>query len=229
MRIDAHHHIWSLARGDYDWLTPRLATIYRDFDLDDYARVAPPDCVSVLVQAAPTLAETRFLLDVGRRSAGRVRAVVGWVDLDADEAVDTLAELAADPLLKSIRPMLQDIADPAWILRPRVARALETLPALGLRFDALAKPAQLPALLRMLDRHPDLRVVIDHGAKPNVAEGQWEPWGGLVRGAAAHHNVFCKLSGLVTEAAPGWTLDALRPYVEHLFECFGAGRMMWGS
>lgn len=229
MRIDAHHHIWSLARGDYGWLTPRLATIYRDFDLDDYARVAPPDCVSVLVQAAPTLAETRFLLDVARRSAGRVRAVVGWVDLDADEAVDTLAELAADPLLKSIRPMLQDIADPAWIIRPRVARALETLPGLGLRFDALVKPPQLPALLRMLDRHPDLRAVIDHGAKPNIAEGQWEPWGGLVRGAAAHPNVFCKLSGLVTEAAPGWTLDALRPYVEHLFECFGAGRMMWGS
>jgi L-fuconolactonase len=229
MRVDAHHHVWSLARGDYGWLTPALAPIYRDFDLDDYARIAPPGVVSVLVQAAPTVAETRFLLDVARRSDGRARAVVGWVDLDADDACDTLAELAADPLLKSIRPMLQDIADPDWVLRPRVQRALAALPQLRMRFDALVKPVQLPALVKALERNPDLRAVIDHGAKPRIAERQWAPWADLVRAAAAHPNVFCKLSGLVTEAAPGWTLDTLRPYVDHLLDCFGAGRVMWGS
>ena len=229
MIVDAHHHVWSLARGDYGWLTPALAPIHRDFDLDDYARVAPPGMVSVLVQAAPTVAETRFLLDAARRSDGRAKAVVGWVELDADDAIDALTDLAADPLLKSIRPMLQNITDPDWILRPRVQRALAALPRLRLCFDALVKPPQLPALVKMLERNPDLRVVIDHGAKPRIAEALWQPWADLIRAAAAHPNVFCKLSGLVTEAASDWTVDTLRPYVEHLFESFGAGRLMWGS
>jgi L-fuconolactonase len=229
MRVDAHHHVWSLARGDYAWLTPDLAPIFRDFDLDDYTRIAPPGMVSVLVQAAPTVAETRFLLDVAHRSGDRAGAVVGWVDLDADDAVGTLGELAADPLLKSVRPMLQNIADADWILRARVQRALASLPPLGLRFDALVKPPQLPALVKMIERNPDLRVVIDHGAKPRIAEGGWAPWADLIRAAAAHPSVFCKLSGLITEAASDWTVDTLRPYVEHLFDCFGAGRLMWGS
>jgi L-fuconolactonase len=115
------------------------------------------------------------------------------------------------------------------ILRPRVQRALAALPQLRMRFDALVKPVQLPALVKALERNPDLRAVIDHGAKPRIAERQWAPWADLVRAAAAHPNVFCKLSGLVTEAAPGWTLDTLRPYVDHLLDCFGAGRVMWGS
>lgn len=229
MRVDAHHHVWSLARGDYAWITPQLAPIHRDFDLADYAAVAPPGMVSVLVQAAPTVAETRFLLDVARNSGGRARAVVGWVDLDRDDAIDALTALAADPLLKSVRPMLQNIEDARWILRPRVQRALEALPALGLRFDALVKPPQLPSLVEMLERNPKLRVVIDHGGKPRIAQRQWEPWAGLMRAAAAHPNVHCKLSGLITEAAPDWTLDTLRPYVDHLFARFGAGRMLWGS
>ena len=229
MIVDAHHHVWSLARGDYGWLTPALAPIHRDFDLDDYARVAPPGMVSVLVQAAPTVAETQFLLDAARRSGGRARAVVGWVDLDADDAADMLATLASDPLLRSVRPMLQDLADPEWILRPRVQSALAALPQLGLRFDALVKPPQLPALLKMLERNPALRVVIDHGAKPRIAEREWQPWADAIRQASTSPNVFCKLSGLATEAAPEWTSETLRPYVDHLFDCFGAGRVMWGS
>lgn len=227
--VDAHHHVWSLVRGDYAWLTPQLAPIYRDFDLRDYAAVAPTGTISVLVQAAPTVAETRFLLDAARSSAGRARAVVGWVDLEADDAIDALSALCADPLLKSVRPMLQNIEDARWILRPSVARALAALPALGLRFDALVKPPQLPALVQMLEGNPDLRMVIDHGGKPQIAAGRWEPWAGLMRAAAAHPHVHCKLSGLVTEAAPDWTLDTLRPYVDQLFDCFGAGRMLWGS
>jgi L-fuconolactonase len=154
---------------------------------------------------------------------------VGWVELDADDALDALADLAQDARLKSIRPMLQNIADAEWILRPRVQRALAALPTLGLRFDALVRPPQLPALVKMLERNPDLRVVVDHGAKPRIAEQGWEPWADLMRAVAAHPNVFCKLSGLATEAAPDWTVDTLRPYADHLLACFGAGRVMWGS
>jgi L-fuconolactonase len=229
--VDAHHHVWSLARGDYGWLTPELTPIYRDFSIADMAPLAQSTGIttSVLVQAAPTLAETRFLLDVATNSDGFVRGVVGWVDLGAHDAIATLESLAFDRLFKSVRPMLQDLPEVGWILRPQVQSALACLPALGIRFDALVKPAQFPALLEMLDRNPDLDVVIDHGAKPDIAGGAWQPWADLIRASAINPRVYCKLSGLVTEAAADWTADTLHPYVAHLIECFGSRRLMWGS
>jgi L-fuconolactonase len=228
--VDAHHHIWTIARGDYAWITPSQPVLDRDYDLADYRAIAPQGiAASVLVQAAPTVAETRFLLDAARAAGDRVLAVVGWIDFEADDALDTLHDLAHDTRLRSIRPMVQNIADPDWLLRPRVQAVLAKLPLLDLAFDALVKPPQLPALVRMLERNPDLRVVIDHAAKPLIAAGVTEPWTSLMRAAADHPHVHCKLSGLVTEAAADWTLDSLRPYVEHVVTCFGAGRLMWGS
>jgi L-fucono-1,5-lactonase len=229
--LDAHHHVWSLARGDYGWLTPALAPIYRDYTLDDLAPLAARAGITatVLVQAAPTLAETRFLLDVARTSDGFVRGVVGWTDLAAPDAIMTLRELAADPLFKSVRPMLQDLTDSEWILRSEVQSTLAALPSLGVRFDALVKPAQLPALVTMLESNPELDVVIDHAAKPEIARRAWDPWAGWMQGAAAYPRVHCKLSGLVTEAGPDWSVNGLRPYVDHLLSCFGPQRLIWGS
>jgi len=229
--VDAHHHVWSLARGDYGWLTPELAPIYRDFSLKDLAplREQANVAATVLVQAAATVEETRYLLDVAARSHGVVKGVVGWVDLGARDAIPTLTRLARSHLLKGVRPMLQDLPDIAWILRAEVGKTLAALPRLGLRFDALVKPAQLPALLTMLDRHPDLAVVIDHGAKPDIRQGMWEPWARLMRVAAGNPRVRCKISGLVTEAGAGWTIDLLRRYFEFLVEIFGPQRLMWGS
>jgi len=128
--IDAHHHVWSLARGDYDWLSPALEPIYRDFSLADLAplREQAGVAATVLVQAAPTLAETKYLLDVATRSDGIVKGVVGWVDLGAADAIPTLTRLARNPLLKAVRPMLQDLPDVAWILRTEVGRTLAALP-----------------------------------------------------------------------------------------------------
>jgi L-fuconolactonase len=229
--VDAHLHVWSLARGDYGWLTPALEPIYRDFSLADYKplREGAGITTTVLVQAAPTLAETQYLLKVAKESAGVVKGVVGWVDLAAADAIPTLTRLARNPLLKAIRPMLQDLPDPAWILRADVGKALAALPRLGLRFDALVKPEHLVALLPMLDRHPDLAVVIDHAAKPDIANRMWDPWARSMRAAAANPRVRCKLSGLATEAGPNWTIDTLRPYFDFLLESFGAQRLMWGS
>jgi L-fuconolactonase len=229
--VDAHHHVWSLARGDYGWLRPELVPIHRDFSLADFAPLCGNAGVTatVLVQAAPTAAETEYLLAVARRSEGLVQGVVGWADLSARDVIPTLHRLARDPLLKAIRPMLQDLPDPAWILQPCVGRALSALPQLGLRFDALVKPAQLPSLLLLLEHHPDLAVVIDHAAKPDIAGQAWEPWAKAMRAAAAYPHVHCKLSGLATEAGAQWTIGCLAPWVDHLFECFGAGRLMWGS
>jgi len=229
--VDSHQHVWSLVRGDYEWLTPALGAIYRDFSLGEMMPLARGAGItsSILVQAAPTVAETRFLLDVARNSDGFVRGVVGWVDLAAPNAIATIESLAADSLFKSVRPMLQDLPDPEWILRPDAQRTLAQLPSIGVRFDALVKPAQLPALVAMLERNPDLDVVVDHGAKPEIANDGWQPWADLIHTVAAHPRVYCKLSGLVTEAGPPWTIETLRPYVEHLLECFGAQRLMWGS
>ena len=233
MRVDAHHHVWRLSRGDYGWLkpTPELLPIYRDFMLRELRPMLRGANVgaTVLVQAAPTVDETRFLLEVANASGGLVRGVVGWVDLAGDDAVATLGALAADPLLKSVRPMLQDLPDPSWIARPEVQTALAALPALGLRFDALVKPRELKPLLETLERHPDLAVVIDHCAKPDIANGGWQPWADDLAAIARDTGAHCKLSGLVTEAGRGWSVDALRRYVAHVLDGFGTGRVIWGS
>ncbi len=233
MRVDAHHHVWRLSRGDYGWLkpTPELLPIHRDFMLRELRPMLRSANVgaTVLVQAAPTLAETSFLLEVAKASGGLVRGVVGWADLAAAGAVATLGTLAAEPLLKGVRPMLQDLPDPAWITRTDVQPALAALPALGLRFDALVKPREIKPLLATLERHPDLAVVIDHCAKPDIARGAWQPWAEDLAAIARETSAHCKLSGLVTEAGRGWSVEALRRYVAHVLECFGSERVIWGS
>jgi len=229
-RIDSHQHFWSVARTDYDWLTPALPQLYRDFlpaDLGLFLTSAEIN-LTVLVQAAPTLAETRFLLDLAQQTPF-VAALVGWVDMLAPDAPDQIAMLATQPRVRGVRPMLQDIPDVEWIRKPQLRAALLSLIDHGLSFDALVRPVHLPALLEMMHHHPQLRVVIDHGAKPNIAAGQREAWERQIRVVARDSTAHCKISGLVTEAAPGATLDVLRPYLDVLFECFGPDRLMWGS
>lgn len=233
VRIDAHHHVWRLSRGDYGWLQPTeaLAPICRDFDLEELRPLLAAENIesTVLVQAAPTEAETRFLLEVAGKSGGLVRGVVGWVDFESSSAIDALAALARNPLFRSVRPMLQDLGDADWIARPDLQSTLAALPQLGVRLDALVKPHNLPALLRMLECHPDLAVVVDHCAKPGIARKGWQPWADDLAAIARHSFAHCKLSGLVTEAAANWTVDTLRRYVDHVLACFGTERVMWGS
>lgn len=226
--IDAHHHVWRVDRGDYRWLTPDLP-IHRDYGLADLRPLLGDIAGTILVQAAPTEAETVFMLDVARTSDGLVRGVVGWTDFAALSAPDRISALATEPLLKGFRPMLQDIVETDWILRPDIAPALHALIAHGLRFDALIQPRHLPALLRLSQTHPDLAIVIDHGAKPDIANGVMEPWATGIGMLARGTSVFCKLSGLVTEARSNWVADDLRPYVDYLLEAFGPQRLMWGS
>ena len=226
--VDAHHHVWRLARGDYGWLTPDLP-IYRDYGLDDLRPLLGDITATVLVQAAPTEAETGFLLDTARASAGLVRAVVGWTDLASPNAPERVAALAGETLLKGLRPMLQDIPDTGWVLSDAVRPGLDALEHVGLRLDLLVQPRHLPLLPRLAERHAGLPLVVDHAAKPRIADGAWEPWAGDIAHVAAETAAFCKLSGLVTEAAPGWTVDDLRRHVDHLLEHFGPARLLWGS
>ena len=231
--VDAHHHVWTIARGDYSWLSPDLA-ISRDYGLDDLRPLLGDITATVLVQAADTEAETAFMLDVARHSDGLVRGVVGWTDLASPGAPARIAALASPevgggPLLKGLRPMLQDIDDTEWILRPAVQPALAAMARQDLRFDALIKPRHLPLIGALAQRHPDLAVVIDHAAKPDIANDAFQPWAGHMARLARDTPWCCKLSGLVTEAKADWQVDDLRRYVDHLLATFGPDRLMWGS
>jgi L-fuconolactonase len=226
MRVDAHVHVWRVARGDYHWM-PKDGPIARDFGLDDLRPLLGDVTAVVLVQAAATEAETHFMLEAARASGGLVRGVVGWTTLDRPGAVATMA--AADPLLKGLRPMLHDLPERDWILRPEVTPGLEEMTELGLVLDALIRPPHLPATTEIARRHPRLSIVLDHGGKPEIAAGGFAGWAEAVAALARHPNVMCKLSGLPNEAAAGWSAEDLRPYVAHLLAAFGAERLLWGS
>ena len=228
--IDAHFHIWQLARGDYGWLTPAVGAIYRDVTLDDWRLVSGRCGVTggIVVQAAPTEAETRFLLQQAN-SAPDVMGVVGWVEMLARDAGQRIRALAQDPKLKGLRPMLQDIADPDWILQGGLRGAFDAMLGNDLSFDALVKPVHLPRIAELARRYPALRIVIDHGAKPDIAHGQWQDWAGDMERLAQLPQVFCKLSGLWTQAAPTAAVADLEPYMRHVLACFGPAKTLWGS
>ncbi|WP_372570295.1 amidohydrolase family protein [Ruegeria jejuensis] len=230
MRIDAHQHFWTLSRGDYGWLTPELDAIYRDFapsDLTPLIAKAGIDA-TVLVQAAPSIAETEFLLSLADLNTF-IKGVVGWMDFEHPDAPATIQSLAKHPALIGLRPMIQDIADPDWMLRDDLAPAFKALIAQDLTLDALTLPQHLPRLRRLLERHQDMCVVIDHGSKPAIRDGSFSEWARDIAALASETSAYCKLSGLVTEAAPDWTPDALKPYVDHLLRSFGPERLIWGS
>lgn len=230
LRLDAHQHFWSVARGDYGWLTPDLPLLYQDYLPEDYQanlELAQLDG-TILVQAAPTLAETEFLLSLAAET-DFIKGVVGWIDFEAETVLSDLARLATDPKFVGVRPMIQDIEDPEWMLNPDFTPVFEALRTVNLTFDALVKPVHLPVLRQLLQRHPNLKVVLDHGGKPDIASGAYQIWQAQIQQLAAEHRLYCKLSGLITEADTGWQLSDLQPYMDHLKQCFGADRLMWGS
>lgn len=230
--IDAHQHFWTLARGDYPWPNETVAPIFCDFSPDDLAPLLARAGVrqTVLVQATDTVAETEFLLDLAERH-DFVAGVVGWVDLSAADAIATIDRLRTNSRLKGLRPMLQNIEDTDWILRPDVQPALAHMAETGLRFDALIQPRHLPPMLDIARRHPGLKIVIDHIAKPKMGNGRKPEadWVDGMQQLAACPNVWCKLSGMLTEIGPEWKRADIAPFAATVLEAFGAGRIMWGS
>ena len=234
--IDAHQHYWRLARGDYSWLTPQFGPLYRDFEPGDLAAplAACGIGATVLVQAAATEAETRHLIGLARQHAS-IAGIVGWVDFEAAQVRERMARLMEEGggIIRGFRPMIQDIADPLWLARESLDPAFEALAAADLSFDALVMPRHLELLRQRLQRHPDLRAVLDHAGKPDIGAGvaspAWEAWALQLERLARETSICCKLSGLLTEAAPGADAAVLDPYVAHIFACFGAARVLWGS
>jgi L-fuconolactonase len=166
---------------------------------------------------------------VAREHPDLVAGVVGWVDLAADDAPARVERLAAQPRVVGLRPWLQAIADPDWILAPAVARGLAAIESADLVYEALVRPVHLSRLAEVVRRHPGLRIVVDHAAKPDIAADAFEPWASDLRRLAEVPAVVCKLSGLLTEAGTRTDPAALRPYVETVLEAFGPQRVLWGS
>jgi L-fuconolactonase len=223
--IDAHHHLWDPGRREYDWLAG-LDTIRRPYTEADLRAVTPASA-TVLVQTVPSVEETLEFLGIAAASP-LVAGVVGWVDLTAPDIADRLAELRAAPggdALVGIRHQAQDEPDPRWLVRPEVRRGIAAVAAAGLTYDVLVRPAQHEATIALADALPGVRLVLDHAGKPAVAAGGYEPWAAFLTSLAARPNVFCKLSGLVTEADwTKWTVDA-----EHVLASFGPDRVLFGS
>ncbi|MFC4006184.1 amidohydrolase family protein [Nonomuraea purpurea] len=229
-RIDAHHHVWDLSSRPHAWLdSDAMAPVRRTFTLDDLAPHAAAANVTrtVLVQVLPDLGETREFLALAAGSE-LVAGVVGWIDLTAPDAADTLAELPAG--LVGVRHGVQSEPDPAWLNRPDARRGLAAVAAAGLAYDLLTLPHQLPAAIDTVAALPELTFVLDHLSKPPIATGELEPWRARIRELATHPNVYCKLSGMVTEADwASWQVSDLRPYAELILETFGPERVMFGS
>lgn len=234
-RTDAHHHVWDLSVRDQPWITGiAMRPLRRTFRPADLQALAASNAVTttVLVQTIPAAEETPELLAVADGS-DLVAGVVGWVDLTAPDVADRIATLQAEPTgdrLVGIRHPLQNEPDPDWITRPAVLRGLGAVAAAGLTYDLLILPHQLPAVLSAVQSVPELRFILDHGAKPPIRTRQTEPWATEIRRLATNPNTACKLSGLVTEADwTNWTVQTLRPYADVLIDAFGPQRLMFGS
>lgn len=229
--IDAHMHFWRLDRGDYPWPTADLPVLFRDFLPQDAAAMVSGSGVTgvIAVQAAETEAETEFLCQLARQHSW-VRGVVGWSDLAAPDAADRVAALArrCGNALLGLRPMLQDMADRDWIAGAAINAGIDAMIASDLALDALVRIDQFAPLARRAERSPDLRIVIDHAGKPDIANEGHAAWASAIAPLAAMPHVHCKLSGLLTEAG-GRPADVLEPYIATLIDLFGPDRLIWGS
>lgn len=235
MRIDSHQHYWQPARGDYGWMPEDDAVLgraYSPHDLAPWLAQAGVDR-TVLVQAAPTVEETEYMLGLADATPS-VAAVVGWIDFEDRSNLRHLERLKRHPKFVGVRPMIQDIADVDWMLRPDIAWAFDALIDLDLTFDALGFSRHLTNFLTIFERYPRLRVVLDHCMKPQIrdhgtARDEFALWAEGLRRIAAETAACCKLSGLITEARPQWTVSDLRPYAELVLDAYGPERVMWGS
>jgi L-fuconolactonase len=231
MRIDAHQHFWRYNEREYGWIGPRMAALRRDFLPGDLRPLQEALGIegTVAVQARQTMDETRWLLELARQHS-EIRGVVGWVDLCDPDLGRQLEELRAAKRLCGVRHVVQDEPDDRFLLREGFLRGIGLLSAFGLTYDILIYPRHLPVASELVARFPEQRFVLDHIAKPPIAEGRLSPWAEGIQRLAEHPQVYCKVSGMVTEADwANWTAADFRPYLDVVVEAFGPGRIMLGS
>ena len=227
--IDSHQHFWQVGRFDYPWMSSGI--LCRDYLPADLAPILRQNHVdkTVLVQASNSVAESKWLLELANANSF-IAGVVGWVDLVSADINTQLDELCADPNFKGVRHLVESEPDDEWLIRPAVLAGLKQLSTRGLSYDLLVHPRHLKYVPRVAESCSDLSLVIDHLAKPPIASNEIKEWSRSLQPLARYSNIYCKLSGLVTEANwDSWKTDDLRPYVETALESFGPDRMMFGS
>jgi len=231
MRIDAHQHFWLYNSAEYGWIDESMSTIRRDFLPQDLVPGLSENDFdgSVAVHTRQTLEETRWLLELAAASP-RILGVVGWVDLRSPEAHSQLKSLAENPKLVGVRHIVQAEPDDRFLLQPDFLRGISLLEEFNLAYDILIYTRHLPAAAEFVEKFPRQRFVLDHMAKPPIKAGEIDVWEKGIRQLAAFPNVFCKLSGLVTEAAwDSWKPEDFRPYLDVVLGAFGSKRLMIGS
>jgi L-fuconolactonase len=231
IRIDAHQHFWKYTAAEYGWINEQMAVLQRDFlprDLKPLLDESHFDG-SIAVQARQSLEETHCLLELAERNSF-ILGVVGWVDLCSPQSHGQLEQLAADKKLVGVRHVLQDEADDRFMLRPDFQRGIAQLADFGLAYDLLLHPRHVPIATELVRQFPAQTFVLDHLAKPAIADGLVEPWRRDIRELARCPNVSCKLSGMVTEARwKTWTPGDFRIYLDAVLDAFGVSRLMIGS
>jgi L-fuconolactonase len=231
MHIDAHQHFWIYSRDEYNWIDDSMAGLRRDFLPEDLKTELERNDFqgSVAVQTRQTLEETRWLLELARLSPS-ILGVIGWVDLRSPEVESQLKNFARHPKLVGIRHIVQAEPDERFLLQPEFLRGVSMLEEFDLAFDILIYPKHLPIAAEFVERFPRQRFVLDHLAKPPIKSGEINSWAQGIRRLAAFPNVFCKLSGLITEADwEHWKQEQIDPYLDIAFESFGPDRLMIGS
>ena len=230
-RIDSHQHFWRYNPGEYPWMGEAHAPLKIDYlppDLQPLLAATSMDG-TVAVQARQNLRETEFLLELADQY-DLLRGVVGWVDMRADDVEAQLERFAGHRRLVGLRHIVHDEADDRFMLGGNFLRGLAALRQFDLRYDLLLFPRHIPVAIQVVKRFPEQLFVLDHIAKPFIKDGTLEPWRRDIRQLASCDNVWCKVSGMVTEAAWGaWTQDDYKPYLDVVFDCFGVDRLMFGS
>ena len=224
--IDSHAHLWQLGENGCTWPTSDLTAIYRDFVLDDLRKAASTSGIDrvVLVQSQASVTDTHWLLSLAQDPL--IAGVVGWIDFDSPDAEGAIRALARNAAVLGLRPMVQDL-ESDWYDRPALDPAFAAIAELQLVLDGLIRPKHLQSLRRLAERHPELSIVINHGAKPNFTD--LISWRDQIARIARLPNVTCKLSGLLTELPPGAPPEAIAPAFDVLWNSFGAERLIWGS
>jgi L-fuconolactonase len=231
MAIDAHHHFWQYNPREYGWISEGMSVLRRDYLPADLRREAANVGIDgvISVQARQTIEETDWLLGLAEKN-DFIRGVVGWVPLVSAGVREDLSRLAKRGKLKAVRHVLQDEPDDDYALRDDFNRGISLLKEFGLRYDILIFERQVPQAMALVDRHPNQTFILDHVAKPRIRENQLSPWRENLRQLAKRPNVYCKISGMVTEADHRtWTPPQLRPYLDVALEAFGSRRLMFGS
>jgi len=229
--VDSHQHFWDLSRLEYPWMTPDLGVLRRNYLPSDLRPLLLAEGVqrTVVVQAHQSLAEAFWLLELAKET-DFIAGVVAWADLTSPKLGKDLDELQNHPKFKGIRHLIHDEPDEAWMIRADVVAGFKQLEARNIPYDLLLRPHHLKFVPRLREQCPRLRLVIDHIAKPLIAEHKTEGWDRDMERVAALPGIWCKLSGMITEAQwQSWTLDDLKPYVDHVVKCFGYDRVMFGS